>query len=204
VSQLVFFIRHAQAEYKPGRLYGWTPGVHLSADGREQAKRLAERLEPVRFTAVYSSPLERCRETAEAVTAGRRNTIEVADGLGEVRYGSWQGRTFRSLAKTKLWRTVQLTPSQAAFPDGESIRAMQARGVDAVDAIRARHRRGNVAVVSHADMLKAIVAHYLGLHLDLFQRLVIDPASVTLVAFGDGFPRLLRLSDSGSYESFRR
>lgn len=204
MAQIVFFIRHAQADYRPGRLYGWTPGVRLSADGREQAKRLAERLEPVRFAAIYSSPLERCIETAEAVAAGRRNEVKVEDKLGEVKYGSWQGRTFRSLAKTKLWRTVQLTPSRAVFPGGESIRALQQRGVDAVDEILGRHRKGVVAVVSHADWIKAVVTHYLGLHLDLFQRLVVDPASVSVVAFGDGFPRLLRLSDTGSFEGFER
>jgi probable phosphoglycerate mutase len=90
------------------------------------------------------------------------------------------------------------------FPGGESIRALQHRGVDAIDDILGRHRKGAIAVVSHADWIKAVVAHYLGLHLDLFQRLVIDPASATVVAFGDGFPRLLRLSDSGSFESFGR
>src|SRR5713101_4406741 len=124
---VVLLIRHATAEYKPGRLYGWTPGVHLSAHGRDEAKRLAERLEPVKFKAVYSSPLERCRETAEIVVDGRW-PVEVADELGEVRYGSWQGRTFRSLVKTKLWRVVQLTPSQARFPGGESLLELQTRG----------------------------------------------------------------------------
>ena len=199
----LFLIRHARADYRPGRLYGWTPGVHLAPDGLEEAKRLGERLEPVRFNAVYCSPLERCQETAEAVVSGRGLQIKTMDGLGEVQYGSWTGKSFKTLAKTKLWRTVQLNPSHATFPGGESLRAMQARGVEAIEDIRARHKRGNVAVVTHADLLKAVVAHYLGMHLDLFQRIVIAPASVTLFAFGDGFPRLLRLSDAGSYEEFR-
>lgn len=204
MTQLVFLIRHASADYRPGKLYGWTPGVHLSAIGREEAKRLAERLEPVRLAAVYSSPLERCVETAEVVAEGRRHEVCVVEDLGEVRYGSWQGRTFRSLQRTKLWRTVQLTPSQAVFPKGESLLELQRRGVDAIEGVRRRHRRGVVAVVSHADMIKAIVAHYVGLHLDLFQRLVIEPASVTIIAFSDGFPRVLRLSDSGDYEAFAK
>lgn len=196
-------IRHAEADYKPGRLYGWTPGVSLSPNGREQAKRLAVRLEPVRFNAIYSSPLERCRQTAEVVAEGRRQDVKVCDDLGEVQYGSWQGRSFRSLAKTKLWRTVQLTPSQAVFPGGESIRALQSRGVNAVEEIRRKHRSGTIAVFSHADWIKAVAAHYLGLPLDLFQRLVVDPASVTMFAFSDGFPRLIRLSDTGEYEHMR-
>lgn len=204
MTQLVFLIRHASAEYRPGKLYGWTPGVHLSPTGRDEAKRLAERLEPVRLAGIYSSPLERCLETAEAIAEGRRQDVRIVEELGEVRYGSWQGRTFRSLQRTKLWRTVQLTPSQAVFPGGESLRELQRRGVDSIEAVRVRHRRGGVAVVSHADMIKAVAAHYLGLHLDLFQRLLIEPASVTILALGEGFPRLLRLGDTGEYEGFAK
>lgn len=203
MRQTFFFIRHAQADYHPGRLYGWTPGVHLSAEGRDQAKRLAERLEPVPFRAIYSSPLERCIETAEILAEGRRRTIETIEDLGEVRYGRWQGKTFKSLAKTRLWRTVQLNPSEAVFPGGESIRELQGRGVEAVEQLRRKHRRGVVAIVSHADMIKAIAAHYLGMHLDLFQRLVIEPASATVITFAGDFPRLVRLGDTGRYEAFR-
>ncbi|MEX0875536.1 MAG: MSMEG_4193 family putative phosphomutase [Actinomycetota bacterium] len=199
--QLILLIRHGLAEYKPGRLYGWTPGVHLSSDGREQVKRLAERLEPVPLKALYSSPLERCCETAEVMAVGRKLKVEATEGLGEVRYGSWQGKTFRSLMKTPLWRTVQLVPSQATFPGGESLLELQQRGVESVEAIRSRHKKGIVAIVSHADMIKAIVAHYLGLHLDLFQRINVDTASVTAIAFFGAFPRVLRISDTGSYES---
>lgn len=203
MKQLVLLIRHATAEYKPGRLYGWTPGVHLSAHGRDEAKRLAERLEPVRLNALYSSPLERCVETAEAIADGRRVDISIEERLGEVRYGSWQGRTFRSLVKTPLWRVVQLAPSQATFPGGESLLQLQRRGVEAIEEIRGRHRRAVIGIVSHADMIKAMLAHYLGLHLDLFQRLIVDTASVSAVAFADGFPRVLRVSDTGDYEAFK-
>lgn len=201
--QLVLLIRHGRAEYKPGYLYGWTPGVHLSADGREEAKRLAERLEGIRMKALYSSPLERCVETAEAIAAGRRLDIESVEDLGEVRYGKWQGKAFKNLVKQRLWRTVQLVPSQARFPGGESLLELQQRGVAAIETIRAKHRRGVIAVVSHADTIKAIVAHYLGLHLDLFQRLHVETASVTAIAFYDTFPRLLRLGDTGDYDALR-
>src|SRR5439155_3113851 len=129
--------------------------------------------------------------------------VEVVDELGEVRYGSWQGRTFRSLVKTKLWRVVQLTPSQARFPGGESLLELQTRGVAAIEKIRAKHARGVVGVFSHADMIKALVAHYLGMHLDLFQRIHIDTASVSAIAFNGGFPRVLRVSDTGSYDALK-
>ena len=201
MSALILLIRHATAEYKPGRLYGRTPGVHLSANGRDEAKRLAERMEAVKLSAIYSSPLERCLETAEAVAGGRKLEIRTNEKLAEVVYGSWQGRTFRSLVKTPLWRTVQLIPSQARFPGGESILELQRRGVEAVEEIRTAHKRGAVAVFSHADMIKAILAHYLGMHLDLFQRLHVETASVSALAFyAGGFPRVLRIGDTGSYE----
>lgn len=201
MSALILLIRHATAEYKPGRLYGWTPGVHLSASGRDEAKRLAERLETVKLRAVYSSPLERCLETAGMVADGRKLEIQVVEKLGEVRYGSWQGRTFRSLVKTPLWRTVQLLPSHARFPGGgESIREMQQRGIDAIEQIRGAHSSGVVAVFSHADMIKAILAHYLGMHLDMFQRLHVETGSVSALAFHGGFPRVLRIGDTGSYD----
>lgn len=203
MTQVLFFIRHARADYAPGRLYGWTEGVHLASDGVEDAKRLGARLEPVRFRGVYSSPLERCLQTAEAIAAGRKLDVQTVDNLGEVRYGSWQGRTFRSLMRTKLWSTVQFRPSQATFPGGESLRDMQHRAVEAVEQIRKRHRDGAIAIVSHADVIAATIAHYLGMHLDFFQRIVITPASATVLAFTGGIPRLLRLSDTGDFESFR-
>jgi probable phosphomutase (TIGR03848 family) len=201
--QIVLLIRHGRAEYKPGHLYGWTPGVHLSAEGRDEVKRLAERLNALKLKALYSSPLERCLETAEAIAEGRRVTVETVEELGEVRYGKWQGKSFRSLVKTPLWRTVQLVPSQATFPGGESLLELQRRGVEAVEKIRTAHRSGVIAVVSHADMIKAITAHYLGLHLDLFQRINVDTASVTALSFFGAFPRLLRIGDTGNYEALQ-
>lgn len=152
------------------------------------------------MAAVYSSPLERCRETAEAVVEGRRTKVRTAEGVGEVRFGRWEGRTYKSLRRTKLWGRVQRLPSQATFPDGESVRELQSRAVEAVEEIREKHRRGVVAVFSHADTIKTVAAHYLGLHLDFFQRIVIPAASVTVIGFGDEFPRVLRMGDTGSYE----
>lgn len=200
MKQRILLVRHAQTDYRPDRLAGRTPGVRLSEEGHRTAERLGERLAPVRLTAVYSSPLERCLQTAEALLAGRRLEVRVEEGVKEVDFGSWQGRPYKTLARTNLWRTVQVLPSEARFPGGESVRELQQRGVEAVERIRAAHPRGTVAVVSHADMIKVITAHYLGMHLDLFQRIVIDHASVTAVAFGDGFPRVLRVSETGELE----
>ncbi len=200
MHQVVLLIRHARADAPHDRLAGRRPGVHLSERGREEARALAERLRDVRLTAVYSSPLERCRETAGAVVDGRRTEVRVAEGVGEVRFGRWEGRTYKSLRRTKLWGLVQRLPSQATFPEGESVRELQARAVEAVEEIRAAHRRGAVAVFSHADTIKTLAAHYLGLHLDLFQRIVIPTASVTAIGFGDEFPRILRMGDTGRYD----
>lgn len=201
MTQVLLLVRHAQTDFRQDRLAGWTPGVHLSPEGRENAKRLAERLQPVRLVGLYSSPLERCVETADAIAEGRRVQIGIEEGVGEVRFGRWQGRAYKVLAKTDLWRRVQFTPSLAGpFPGGETIRDLQARAVTATESIRGRHRRGAVAVVSHADTIKALTAFYLGLPLDQYQRLAIQPASVTAFMFAGAFPRLIRLSDTGALD----
>jgi probable phosphoglycerate mutase len=202
-QQLVLLIRHGRAQFKAGHLYGWTPGVVLSADGREEAKRLSERLEDIKLVAAYSSPLERATETAEIALQGRRLPVQILEGIGEVKYGRWQGRSYKSLVKTPLWRVVQRMPSQARFPGGESLLEMQRRGVDAIEQVRAKHKRGAIAVFSHADMIKAVLAHYLGLHLDLFQRLHVETASVSAIAFYNDFPRVLRIGDTGDLSAFR-
>jgi probable phosphomutase (TIGR03848 family) len=202
-QQLILLIRHGRAEFKAGHLYGWTPGVCLSEAGRDEAKRLGQRLEDIKFVAAYSSPLERATETAAIALEGRKIEIQIEERLGEVKYGKWQGRSYKSLMKTPLWRVVQRMPSQARFPDGESLLEMQRRGVDGIEAIRKKHRKGTIAVFSHADMIKAVVAHYLGLHLDLFQRISVDTASVTAIAFFNDFPRVMRIGDTGDLSVFQ-
>jgi probable phosphomutase (TIGR03848 family) len=193
----LLLLRHATTEHTGKRLSGWTPGIHLGSQGLREARALAERLAPVEIQAIYSSPLERCQETAAAVAEPRGLKVGTVDELGEVRFGDWTGRELGELAKTDLWRTVQVHPSGARFPGGESIHEMQTRAVDACERLRAAHPEDDtVAVCSHADVIKAIAAHYLGLHLDLFQRLVVSPASVTAIGFGP-VPYLLRLSDTG-------
>jgi probable phosphoglycerate mutase len=194
--KLLLLLRHAATEHTGARLSGWTPGLHLSAAGREQAAALAERLRPVRLDAVYSSPLERCLETAAAVAAPRGLEVATLEAVGEVRYGAWTGRPLKELARLALWQTVQRQPSAARFPEGESLYEMQARSVAALERLRGAHPGQTVAVCSHADVIKAVVAHYLGMHLDLFQRLVVGPASLTAVGFTP-VPHLLRLNDGG-------
>jgi probable phosphoglycerate mutase len=194
--RLLLLLRHAVTEHTGAVLSGWTPGLHLSEEGQRQAKGLAERLGPVPLDAVYASPLERCQETAAVVAEAKGLKVETLQDVIEVRYGDWTGRTLKELAKEPLWKVVQATPSAARFPDGESIFEMQARAVLAVERLREAHPGQTVAVCSHADVIKAITCHYLGMHLDLVQRVVVSPASVTAIAFGPG-PYLVRLNDTG-------
>jgi probable phosphomutase (TIGR03848 family) len=192
-----FFVRHGVTTHTGHKLSGWMPGIHLSEEGLAQAEAVAEQLAEVPFQAIYSSPIERTMETARAIAARRELGIETAPGLGEVRYGKWSNRSFKSLARTKLWTTVQRWPSAARFPDGESLREVQFRAVDEVERLRAKHPRKLVCCVSHADVIKLVAAHYLGLHIDLFQRIDISPASVSVVALTDnGPPRVLALNSS--------
>ncbi len=192
----LLLVRHAVTEHTGARLSGWLPGVHLSDKGRDQAKKLAERLADVPVDALYASPLERCQETAAAIAEVKGLQVTTLVEVGEVRYGDWTGREVAELAKQDLWWLLMAHPSGARFPGGESLLEMQARAVAAVERLRAAHPKQTVAVCSHADPIKAVVAQYLGLHLDLFQRLEISPASVTAFAFTP-LPRLLRLNDTG-------
>ena len=194
---LVLLIRHALAETTGKRLSGWMPGVHLSAKGREQAERLAERLAGVPIRAIYSSPLERCVETAEPLAASSGVDVTLRADLGEVRYGEWTNRPLAQLARTRLWKVVQSVPSRARFPGGESLLEVQERSVREIERILASHPKAVVAVFSHGDVIRLLVAHFSGLHPDLFQRLVIDPASVSAIAAGNGAPRILKVNDTG-------
>jgi probable phosphoglycerate mutase len=198
----LLLLRHASTGQTGKRLSGWTPGVHLSEQGVREAEALAARLAPLEIHAVYSSPLERCQQTAAAVAEPRGLKIGIVEDVGEVRYGDWTGKELSELAKEDLWRVVQRHPSGARFPDGESILEMQNRAVLACERLRAAHADETVAVCSHADVIKAVTAHYVGMHLDLFQRLVVVPASVTAIGFGP-VPHLLRLNSIGDERDLR-
>lgn len=191
-------IRHAVNDFvKTGRLAGWTPGVHLNQDGEAQAAALGERLAKTSLAAIYASPLERTMETAQAVASHHPDvTIQPLPEVGEVRFGEWQGAKLSNLQREKLWQTVQVYPSRAQFPGGEAIRQAQARAVDALEMLVLRHPGKRVAVVSHSDVIKLIVAHYIGAHLDFFQRIEISPASITIIHLGADRPYIIRVNDT--------
>jgi probable phosphoglycerate mutase len=198
------FVRHGLTPMTGPVLAGHTPGVHLDERGRAQARAVADRLAPVPLAAVVTSPLERCAETAAAILAGRDLTAQVEPGLAEVRYGDWTGRPLGELAKEPLWKVVQARPSAAVFPgaEGEALAGAAARAVAAVrewDArITAEHGEHAVWVAcSHGDIIKALLADALGLHLDQFQRIVVDPCSVSAVTYTDTRPFVLRSNDTG-------
>jgi probable phosphomutase (TIGR03848 family) len=200
----VLLLRHGRSTANSdGVLAGWTPGVSLDPAGREQAAAVARRLAALPLVAVVSSPLERCLETVQPLLEGRDGVELVVDErLGECRYGDWTGRAIKQLAKDKLWRVVQTYPSAATFPGdgGEPLLAMQARAVAAIrdwDATLGRRFGPDATWVacSHSDVIKAIVADALGLHLDLFQRIMVDPASVTAIRYTDLRPFLVRQND---------
>lgn len=197
---LVLLIRHALTEITGTRLAGRAPGLHLSAAGREQAERLAERLGPIPLAAIHASPLERCLETAAPAAAGRRVDVVEAHDLIEIGYGTWTGRPLKALARTKLWAEVQRSPSTARFPQGEALADAQRRAVAYLDGLAARHPKRIVAAFTHADVIRLALSHYAGAHIDLFQRLIVSPASVSAVLLGDRIPRIVRMNDIGSLE----
>ena len=192
----LLLVRHGHTDAAGKRLTGRAPGVHLNELGRRQADRLVERLDGVRIDAIVSSPLERCRETAAPLAKARGRAVDVGRAWIEVGYGEWTGRSISQLRRTKLWRRVMFAPSNVRFPGGESLLEVQGRAVDATLDIAARHARGTVLVVSHADVIRLLVAHVAGMHADHLQRLSIDTASITAVSISDGFPRLLTVNDT--------
>lgn len=174
---------------------GWTEGVGLTPEGRAQAEAAADFLAGVPLRAIYSSPIDRCWETAEIVASKHpRLEPQPTEEIGEVRYGRWTGRSLKSLTKTKLWEVVQGFPSGMTFPDGETLRAVQSRAVDQIEALRLAHPKANVCCVTHADVIKLVLAHYLGVHLDLYQRIAVAPASVSAFSVSDKGPYVLGMN----------
>jgi probable phosphomutase (TIGR03848 family) len=197
----VILLRHGRTTANTGGvLAGWTPGVRLDEAGEAQVAAVGKRLAPVPLAAVVSSPLERCAQTAAAVVAGRDVEVQSDERLGEARYGDWTGRTIKELAKEPLWKVVQQHPSAAVFPgpEGEGLAQTQARAVAAVRAWNATLGPDAVWLAcSHGDVIKAILADALGLHLDQFQRIVVDPASISVVTYTDTRPFVVRVNDTG-------
>jgi probable phosphomutase (TIGR03848 family) len=190
-------VRHAVTEQTGPKLSGRLPGIDLSEKGQGQAEAAAARLAPLPIAAVYASPIERTTQTAQSIAAHHALDVLPLPGVIEADYGDWTGGLIVDLMKTDEWRVVQVAPSRARFPNGEAIREMQSRTVAALDDVIARHPYETVVVVSHADPIKSAIAHYTGMHLDLFQRLHVSPASVTVFDFHTYGVMLVKCNDTG-------
>lgn len=196
----LILVRHAVTAHTGAILSGRMSGIDLSDRGREQAEATARRLAPVPISAVYASPITRTQQTAAAIAAHHGLSVTRLDGVIEAEYGDWTGGEIKDLARTNEWKIVQIAPSRARFPGGESIREMQARTVAALDDRVVAHAHETFVVVSHADPIKSAIAHYTGVHLDLFQRVHVSPASVTVLEFHAFGVMLTKCNDTGSLD----
>lgn len=207
---IVLLVRHGRTTANAsGLLAGRTPGVRLDETGQSQVAAMGERLAEVPLVHLVTSPMERCRETSEAITSRQTVPTTVDDAISECDYGSWQGRPLKELSKEPLWKVVQNHPSAVQFPEGETLPAMQARAAGAIRAwdarIEAEHGGSAVWVaVSHGDIIKSVLADALGMHLDLFQRLHVDPASVSIVRYGSSRPDVISMNTSAGDLSWLR
>ncbi len=192
-----FLIRHALHSLGSETLAGRTPGVHLSPDGEKQAARLAERLRHLPFKAIYTSPLERTQQTAQAIGAATGIAPQIREELLELDFGDWMGRKIADLKPDEKWRQFNAFRSGTRAPNGELMLETQARIVGLMQNLREKHPDDYVALVSHADVIKSAVAYYLGVPLDLFQRIEISPASVCVVAVADYGPWILGINHTG-------
>jgi probable phosphomutase (TIGR03848 family) len=205
----VLLVRHGRtAANSAGVLAGRSPGVLLDEHGQTQADEAAQRIAAIPLAALVSSPLERCQQTAAAIAARAKKTVEIEtdDRLTECGYGDWTGQELKKLAKQPMWKVVQAHPSAAIFPGGESMRQMQARAVEAIRDWDARVTSAHGAqalwvAVTHGDVIKAILADALAMHLDNFQRIVVDPASVSVVSYTPLRPFVVRFNERGDLSS---
>lgn len=195
---LVLLVRHGITPTTGKVLPGRARGLRLAESGKQQAERAAERIAELgKVAALYASPLERARETAAPISRALRTPVRIDRGLLECDFGAWTGQSLRRLMRKPEWTTVQRSPSVFRFPDGESFVEMQTRMVGALDTIRRRHAGQTVVCVSHADPIKAVVAHAMGTPLDLFQRIVISTCSVSAILYTDSAPIVLTVNSTG-------
>jgi len=195
----LFLIRHGENEWvETGKLAGRTPGVHLNEKGHQQSAELAERLANQPISAIYSSPLVRCVETAQPLSQQLDIPIREESGVLEVDYGDWRGGELKELSKKPDWQLVQMYPSGFRFPGGETLREVQSRVVGTIERIRTEHAGEAVALFAHGDILRTTLAWYLGAPLDLFQRIVISTASVSVIGFHHFGPRILLVNETGA------
>src|SRR5690606_202931 len=201
-STLVLLVRHGQTPTTGKVLPGRTAGLHLADAGRAQAEAVAQRIAALqtddrRVAAVYASPLERTRETAAPIARALGLRVRTSKGLLEADFGNWTGQELERLSKLPEWRTVQRNPSGFRFPGGESFTEMQVRICSELERLRREHEGEVVVAVSHADPIKAAVAHALGTHLDLFQRIVVSPCSVSSILYTVEGPVVLAVNSAG-------
>jgi probable phosphomutase (TIGR03848 family) len=195
ITTYLFLIRHGENDWVgTDRLAGRTPGVHLNEKGKEQAAALAGLLQQQSIAAIYSSPLERCLETAQPLADTLEIPVVLEEGLVEVDYGEWRGGNLKELAKLPEWRMVQHYPSIFRFPAGETLREVQQRAVGAIERLRRQHPNQVIALFSHGDVIRTTLAHYLGTPLDLFQRIIISTGAVSVLAFGEDVPGVLAVN----------
>lgn len=197
-TTVVLLVRHGMTPTTGKRLPGRLPGVHLSEEGRRQADVAAQRIGKLKkVTAIYASPLDRARETAAPIARARKLPLRIDRDLMEVDIGDWTGKSIAPLRRRPEWEVVQRYPSGFRFPGGESFAEMQVRMTSAVARLVARHAGGVIVAVSHADPIKAVVAHALGVHLDLFQRIAIATASITAIAYRRAGASVLTMNSAG-------
>jgi len=199
-STRIVLVRHAVTAETGSKLSGRAPGIDLSEAGRAQAEQTGERLAPVPVAAVYASPIERTIQTAELIAKHHGLPVLALPEVIEADYGDWTGEKLSDLMKLDLWKTVQAAPSRVRFPEGEAMVTMQARMVGAIEVLATDHPGETVVVVSHADPIKAAVAHFTGLPLDLFQRIAVAPASVTVLELGRFGATLVKSNDTGTMD----
>ena len=201
----ILLIRHAVNDFvKTGKLAGRTPGVHLNQEGQAQADALGQRLAPMPIDHIYASPMERTIETAEAIARHHPQLqVEASAAIGEVRYGDWEGKAIHDLRRRKMWQLVQEYPSRASFPNGETMRGVQTRTVNAIEELAQKHPNQMIVLVFHADLIKMTLAHYLGMHLDVFQRIVISPASISVLQLEHSRPFIVCMNDTAHIQKKR-
>ena len=198
----IVLLRHAHSvANEKNLLAGRTPGIALSKTGRDQALQLVNRLGAITFDEIAVSPMQRCRETIDPwlTSSNAKSRVVTDDSISEVDYGSWSGKSLASLRRKSEWKVVQDFPSQMVFPEGESLLEMQGRALSGFYRLNSVKGKGPRLLVSHGDVIKSIVAHCLGMHLDQFQRLVIEPASITIIDTDNGMSRLVRFNDAKGF-----
>lgn len=202
----ILLIRHAVNDFvKTGKLAGRTPGVHLNEDGKAQAEALGLRLAGAKIHQIISSPLDRTMETAQAVLQHHpKLELQLNNEIGEVDYGDWQGASIASLRHRKMWEVIQEYPTRAYFPNGEAMRDVQTRAVNEIERLAREYPTHTIAIFSHADLIKMVVAHYLGMHLDVFQRIVISPASITGIQLGHSRPFITTVNDTAHVQELEK